>query len=72
MSEAARVTSICMIALCAAIATIAGCSGYENHDDNMAMTLMVKSGSSPIEARCAVKSMTTSCSIIASGIAHNK
>lgn len=39
-------------------ATIAGCSGAINYQDNAAMVEMVSKGADPQDARCAVKGAT--------------
>jgi len=57
---------IIAISCCFVIATFSSCTAYISHDDNVAISEMVKNGANPIEAKCAVKENTTLCVIVAS------
>ena len=62
--EETKVWKIVMVAICIVIATMGGCQGTINYQDNTAMVDMVNKGADPLDARCAIKSSDNSmCAI---------
>jgi hypothetical protein len=49
---------IIALSICFVIATFASCTGAINYHDNIIMDNMVKNGSEPIAARCAIKGLS--------------
>jgi hypothetical protein len=58
----AKIVVACVIVL---VLSIGSCTSYEVYSDNASVVEMVKAGSDPLAARCAVSPGDTVCSAVA-------
>lgn len=58
----AKLVTTCIVVF---VLTIGSCTSYENYSDNKSVVEMVKAGSNPLAAKCAVSPSDSVCSTIA-------